>query len=126
MSVPYVRSAIRGYCKTTSVQLSTQVLAGYLATETLTDMTLRANFQPMPKTQVDRKPLEQRTWSWWTILVEMRTATITATGVVISTPRMNVDDIVVRDGQSFRIQSITDWDEVGYVMYEATEDFVST
>lgn len=126
MSIPYVRSAIRGYCKSTAVQLSTQSISGFLTTETLTPLTIRANFQPMPKTQVDRKPLEQRTWVWWTILVEMRTAINTATNTVIPTPRMNIDDIVVRNGQSFRIQSITDWEESGYVMYEAIEDFVST
>ena len=126
MSVPYVRSAIRGFCKQTSVQISSQTLSNYVTTETFTPMTIRANFQPMPKTQVDRKPLEQRSWVWWTITVEMRAAIETVTNTVIPTPRLNIDDIVIRNGQSFRIQSISDWEESGYVIYEATEDFVST
>lgn len=94
-------------------------------------MMIRANFQPMPQTQVDRKPLEQRTWSWWTITVEMNTATLSVPNslgnTVIATPSFGVDDLIVYGGKNYRIQSINDWDESGYAVYQAIEDFqVST
>lgn len=66
-----------------------------------------AVMEPMPAQKVDRKPEGLRTWKWWDMYTVTRIA----------------PDTVVQDqnGLQFRIQSVQDWSNGGYMHYELTE-----
>lgn len=116
MPVPYLGNAIKGWTRLTDVKIVTQSIVNHLKVESTEDATLDINFQPMPDFKVNRKPEEQRTWIWWSIIIKNPS-------VILKT-----DDIIIRpSGQRFRIQSGNDWTESGFSKYEAIEDYeVST
>lgn len=112
MPVPYVASALKGWTRKTAIKIVTQSIVQHQAVESTTDVTLDINFQPMPAATVNRKPEEQRTWKWWSIIIK---------GAQI---RLKTDDMIIRpSGQQFRIQSANDWTESGFSKYEAIEDY---
>ena len=112
MPVPYLGNAIKGWTKNTPVKIVTQSVVDHQTTEATADHTLDINFQPMPSWRVNRKPEEQRTWKWWSIIIKNPT-------IILKT-----DDIIIRaSGQRFRIQSGNDWTESGFSKYEAIEDY---
>ena len=116
MPVPYLGNAIKGWTRVTPVKIVTQSVVDHETVESTTDATLDINFQPMPAFKVNRKPEEQRTWKWWSIIIKNPS-------VILKT-----DDIIIRpSGQRFRVQSGNDWTESGFSKYEAIEDYeVST
>jgi len=116
MPVPYVAGALKGWTRKTPVKIVTQSVVNHQTVEATADATLDINFQPMPAWKVNRKPEEQRTWKWWSIIIKNPTV------------NLNTDDIIIRPtGQRFRIQSGNDWTESGFSKYEAIEDYeVST
>lgn len=113
MSVPNLSGAVRGWTKQTTIKVTTQsVGAGGIVSESTSSITAPMNFQPMPPATVARKTEEQRTWSWWSIIIRSRT-------VLLKT-----DDIVVRaNGQEFKIEKANDWRESGFTKYEAIENY---
>ena len=116
MPVPYVGNAIKGWTRKTNIKIVTQSVVDFKTVESTTDAKLDINFQPMPAWSVSRKPEEQRTWKWWSIIIKNTSV------------NLNTDDIIIRpSGQRFRIQSGNDWTESGFSKYEAIEDYeVST
>ena len=105
-------NTLKGWTRKTAVKIVTQSVADYLTVEATADKTLNINFQPMPAWKVNRKPEEQRTWIWWSIIIKNPT-------IILKT-----DDIIIRPtGQRFRIQSGNDWTESGFSKYEAIEDY---
>ena len=78
------------------------------------DVNADVNFQPMPAAKVNRKPEEQRTWKWWSIIIRSRTLLF------------QTDDVIIDStGQRFVIQSANDWRSSGFTKYEAIEDYGS-
>ena len=116
MPVPYMGNTLKGWTRKTAVKIVTQSVVDFLTVEATADKTLNINFQPMPAYKVNRKPEDQRTWIWWSIIIKNPT-------IILKT-----DDIIIRStGQRFRIQSGNDWRESGFSKYEAIEDYeVST
>lgn len=116
MPVPYLGNAMKGWTRKTDIKIVTQSIVDHQTTESTADANLDINFQPVPAFKVNRKPEEQRTWKWWSIIIKNPT-------VILKT-----DDIIIRPtGQRFRIQSGNDWTESGFSKYEAIEDYeVST
>ena len=116
MPVPYVAGALKGWTRKTNIKIVTQTVVDHQTVEATADATLDINFQPMPAFKVNRKPEEQRTWNWWSIIIKNATV------------NLKTDDIIIRpSGQRFRIQSGNDWTESGFSKYEAIEDYeVST
>ena len=116
MPVPYVGNAIKGWTRKTNIKIVTQSVVDFKTVESTTDAKLDINFQPMPAWSVNRKPEEQRTWKWWSIIIKNASV------------NLNTDDIIIKpSGQRFRIQSGNDWTESGFSKYEAIEDYeVST
>lgn len=112
MPVPYMANTLNGWTKKTSVKLITQSVVDFETVETESEIILDINFQPMPSAKVNRKPEEQRTWKWWSIIVKRG-------------PKLSTDDRIVRpSGQVFKIQSANDWSESGFTKYEAIEDYI--
>lgn len=116
MPVPYLGNAIKGWTHITPVKIVTQSVVDFQTVEATADAKLDINFQPMPAWKVNRKPEEQRTWNWWSIIIRNNSV------------NLKTDDIIIRpSGQRFRIQSGNDWTESGFSKYEAIEDYeVST
>lgn len=114
MPVPYMGNTIKGWTRKTAVKIVTQSVVQHQTTEATADATLNINFQPMPAAKVNRKPEEQRTWKWWSIII--RSASVL----------LETDDKIIRpSGQVFRIQSANDWRESGFSKYEAIEDYIT-
>lgn len=114
MAVPNLRRAVRGWVKTQTAQVTTQSIVNHRPTETTSSITAKMNFQPMPPAQVNRKPEEQRTWKWWSIIIQSKT-------VLLKT-----DDIIVdENGLSLRVEKANDWRTSGFSKYEAREDYGS-
>jgi hypothetical protein len=114
MRVPYLGGALKGWTAPTPVRDVTQTVVDHEVVEIATDLTLDMNAQPMPPSQVNRKPEEQRTWLWWTFIIR---------GSVPSTV-LKVDSVVFLKGKTFRVQSgLRDWTTSGFSICEAIEDF---
>ena len=110
MPVPYLGNAMKGWTKRTNIKIITQTVVDHETTESESDVVCQANFQPMPAAKVDRKPEEQRTWKWWSIIVQSKT-------LLLST-----DDIIQDySGKKFRIEEAEDWRESGFSNYEVKE-----
>jgi hypothetical protein len=110
MNVPWVKNVLNGWTTKTNIKLVTQSVVNHLVQETETSAVIDANFQPMPQWKVNRKPEEQRTWIWWSIIVK-------------SGPVLKTDDVIEKDGTRFRIASGNNWSESGFRKYEAVETF---
>lgn len=110
MSVPFLGFAIKGWTRKTTVELVTKSVINFLVTENRTEIVLDCNFQPLPAWKVNRKPDEQRTWLWWSIIVKQG-------------PNLKTDDVIVKDGIEFRIDSGNNWSESGFTKYEAVQGF---
>lgn len=112
MPVPYLGNALNGWVKKTNITVITQSVVDHETVETESDVTYLANLQPMPAAKVARKPEEQRTWTWWSIIIRDRTILLVT------------DDIIQDDaGRKFRIEQANDWREYGFTKYEAVEDY---
>jgi hypothetical protein len=113
MPVPYLGNALNGWVKTTSITVITQTVVDHETVETLSNVSYPVNFQPMPAAKVNRKPEEQRTWKWWSVIIRDKT-------VLLKT-----DDIIQDgSGKKFRIEQANDWRESGFSKYEVVEDYV--
>lgn len=112
MSVPYLGNALKGWAKKTNIKVITQTVVDHETVESESDVSYHANFQPMPAAKVNRKPEEQRTWKWWSVIIMDKT-------VLLKT-----DDKIQNDsGQNFRVQQANDWRSSGFTKYEAIEDY---
>ena len=112
MPVPYLGNALKGWVRETNITVITQSVVDHETVEAESNVTFPANFQPMPAAKVNRKPEEQRTWKWWSLIIKNKT-------VLLST-----DDIIQDDaGRKFRIEQANDWRASGFTKYEAVEDY---
>ena len=110
MPVPYMAQTMRGWTKKKTVKIITQTVADFETVEAETETTMQINMQPVPPAQVARKPEEQRTWKWWSL-------------IVIKGQALSTDDIIVIDGKNYRVQNNSDWSESGFRKYEVIEDY---
>lgn len=106
-----MKKALRGWTKKTNVKLVTKSIVDFQSVETTDNAVLDINKQPMPPTQIDKKPEGQRFWVWWSFIVK-------------DGPLLKQDDIVIIDNVHYRIQKRNDWTESGFQKYEATEDYI--
>lgn len=112
MGVPYLGNALKGWVKKTNITVITQSVVDHETVESEIPATYPANFQPMPAAKVNRKPEEQRTWKWWSLIIRDKTVLLTT------------DDIIQDDaGRKFRIEQANDWRESGFTKYEVVEDY---
>jgi len=111
MAVPYVKNVLRGWTKEYTVYVVTQTIVDSKTVDTLsTGFAMRLNKQPITSEKVNRKPMEQRSWRWFTINVERG-------------PELRIDDLISIEGTVFKIMEKQDWIESGFRAYEAIEDY---
>jgi len=112
MPVPYLGNALNGWVRKSDITIITQTVVNHETIEVETDVTYPANLQPMPAAQVNRKPEEQRTWKWWSVIIKSK--------IVL----LKTDDIIQDStGAKFRIEKANDWRSSGFTSYEAIEDY---
>ena len=112
MAVPYMGKTLKGWTKKTNVKLVTQSIVNHKTVDTEVSIVLTCNFQSLKAAIVNRKPEEQRTWIWWSIIV--------TEGQLLKT-----DDIIIKDSVRYKIQSTNNWTESGFQKYEAIEDYTA-
>lgn len=116
MPVPYLAGAVKGWTRKTQVKIITQTVVDHEVVPVELDGKYNINLQPSPPATVNRKPEEQRTWKWWSIILRDKK-------VLLKTD----DKMISPSGKVFKIQSATDWRPSGFSKYEAIEDYeVST
>jgi uncharacterized repeat protein (TIGR02543 family) len=111
MAMPNVSGALTGWTKNKQVLIVTKSVVNNLVQQIAAVKIINMNIQPLQAWKVNRKPEEQRTWNWYSILVK------------VGQPQLEIDSIIIVDGIAYRIDSIQPWSESGYVRYEATEDY---
>lgn len=114
MAIPNMRGALRGWTKKQTVHVVTKTVVNHLVTQTASRITMNIMVQPLQPEKVNRKPEEQRSWKWYSIVTYS------------SDQVLKVDDIIVVNAIRYRIDSIQPWDEAGYRRYEATEDYTGS
>lgn len=112
MPVPYLGGAMKGWTRKTNITIISQSVVDHEVVESESSVSYPANFQPMPAAKVNRKPEEQRTWKWWTVIIRDRTVLLTTDDVIQNGP-----------GKKFRIERANDWRSSGFTKYEAVEDY---
>ena len=112
MRVPYLAGALKGWTRPIVCLVVVKSVVDHQVVETPSQITLDINYQPMPASQVNRKPEEQRTWKWWTLIIKNPTI------------QLKVDDVVTIGSLTFRFQSgLSYWTTSGFSVCEAIEDF---
>lgn len=111
MPIPNVSRALRGWTKPQSVRIVTKTVVNHIIQQTAEVITLDMMLQPLQPEKLRRKPEEQRSWKWYSILVKA------------SGRELKPDDQIVIDGIAYRIDSRQPWTDAGYRRYEATEDY---
>ena len=82
MPVPYLGNALKGWVKKSNITVVNQSIVDHETVESLSTSVYQANFQPMPAAKVNRKPQEQRTWKWWSVIIRDRTVLLTTDDII--------------------------------------------
>lgn len=111
MPVPYLAGALRGWTRKIQFKIVTKTVANNRVSKTTETVTLNCNLQPMPQQRVNKKPEEQRSWRWWSLIVK-------------EGPILKPDDTVTDPySRTFTIMGVNDWTESGFQKYEAVQNF---
>lgn len=114
MPVPNMARTLNGWTKKRTAWIIQKTISTEgRAIEAFTPLVLDINIQPVPDEKILRKPEEQRSWKWWSLIVK-------------GAPALKTDDAFVLDSVRYRIDSVGNWAESGFRKYEAVEDYVYT
>jgi hypothetical protein len=115
MAVPYLAGALKGFTKNRTIKIiaKTPAPGGKRVYSVVAEDEYQINIQPTAARTVDRKPQEERSWSWWSIILKDNT-------VYFANGTRFVDEY----GKQYKIQSGRDWRESGFTKYEAIEDYI--
>ena len=115
MSIPYVGNVLNGWVKPRTIFTVTKTVEEGLVKEQAVKSVKRMNLQPMPKEMLKQVPVEQRHWSWWSILIKEADVSF------------GFDDLIWTYYQGslkgYRIKERQNWGVAGYCRYAAIEDF---
>ena len=111
MPVPYLGNSLKGWIRPRKVKLITKKVVGHLVEENERSVTLWMNIQPLPRRKVDRKPSEQRTWDWWSL-------------IVTKGPNLNTDDQVIIKNFKYVVQNGENLTDSGFRLYEVIRGYV--
>ena len=111
MSVPIVSGAFRGWTKRREVRIVTKTVVDHLVQSIAQIVMMDIMIQPLQPEKINRKPEEQRSWKWFSIIMKARNI------------ELPIDSQVWVDGIAYKIESRQPWTEAGYRRYEATQDY---
>ena len=110
MPVPNMKRTLRGWVRNTNVKIVNQVVVDFETSPTEVDTVLKINKQPVPAEKVVQLPEYDRSWKWWSFIVQ-------------DGPLLKIDDIIEIDSVGYRIKELSDWSESGFQKYKAIEDY---
>ena len=116
MSIPYVGNALNGWVKPQTVYSVKKTVIDGLVKEQAVKSVKRMNLQPMPKERHKDMPAEQRSWSWWSILIKEADVSFGMDDLIWVTYRGKL--------RGYRIKERQNWGAAGFCRYAAIEDFV--
>lgn len=109
--LPNMRRSLAGWIKRQYLIVVTQtIVEGEALQIPSTPIIKMINVQPMPTEQINRKVEEKRSWSWYNIFCE-------------SSLILNIDDLIIVDGITYKIQQKNNYKLHGFLSYEAIQDF---
>jgi uncharacterized repeat protein (TIGR02543 family) len=111
MAIPNMRGALRGWTKKQTVHVVTKIVTDHQVVQTAESIVMSIMVQPLQPDKVNRKPEEQRSWKWFSIVTYS------------SDQELKIDDQIEVNSIRYRVQSVQPWSEAGYRRYEATEDY---
>jgi hypothetical protein len=111
MAVPNVSGAFRGWTKKRQVRLVTKIVVNHLVQSNAQILSMDLMIQPLQPEKVRRKPEEQRSWKWFSVIMKA------------SNQELPIDSQIWVDGIAYKIESRQPWLEAGYRRYEATQDY---
>jgi uncharacterized repeat protein (TIGR02543 family) len=107
--MPYVGHVLNGWVRSYKTYIVTQIIVDHVTQNVSTVKNMRLNLQPLSPEEIRRKPEEERSWKWFSVLVKS------------NEPDMKVDDLFSDGTNIYRIDSVQPWNETGYRRYHATE-----
>ena len=108
--VPVMTEVLDGWMRPTEVSLIVKSIVDFRTVETITLRTVSAVVQPFTSKQLSIKPEGERGWSWKTLHVKWPDS-------------FNLDDVIAIDGERYRVDKKTEWNEYGYFQYEICQDY---
>jgi len=109
MSMPYVGHVLNGWTMPYKCYFITQTIKNHVPVNIALVKTLRLCLQPLTPEEVRRKPENERSWKWYSVLVKS------------SEKEMNTDDLLYAKGIIYRIDTAQPWNDTGYRRYHATQ-----
>ena len=108
MKLPNMKKTLRGWTQWFSVTIRTQKLINHVLDWETSSARIKANLQPIPQTKIDKKVGEERTWKWWTLVIEI--------GQLLKSQ----DQIIIKE-KKYKIMSVGDYNDYGFRSYEVVE-----
>lgn len=109
--IPYLGNVLRGWTEPLTLTIETTSIVNFQKSTTSTVKIVNGNLQPMPAEQIERKPEEQWSWRFWSLIIKEKT------------PSMKTNDYFTEGNKRYRVNQITDWGRSGFVKYECIEDY---
>lgn len=112
-SVPDVSGALQEYFQPLVFTPVTEGVVGFQVQELGNPINFRGVIQPFTERQLELKPEGQRAWSWYTCHADPSLT-------------LDVDDVVVWNGQQTRVMGRKNFRLYGYVEYHLVQDWTGS
>lgn len=110
-TLPNMQAALLDYFQAMTFTVITKAVVDHESVETRTQTSTRGVWQPLSPQKVMMKPEGQRHWKWQQIHA-------------VPDLVLEVDSVIEKNGEKFRIMDRLDYREYGYVEYHAQGDFL--
>lgn len=112
-TLPNVQGAILDWFHNLTFTRVTKEVKNFNVVETLEEISSQGVVQPFTVEQLMIKSEGQRSWKWFTIHA-------------LPSLILNNDEIIIYDGQNYRVKDKLDWSKYGYVEYHIIEDYTGS
>lgn len=109
--IPDMSDAFTDWVKVTNCRIIRRQIVNHEEKEITSSSLFKLMITPLQFSEVERKPIEQRSWRWKQILLKE------------TDPSFKIDDIIVIGGVNYKVFAIKDWGIAGFVKYHAVEDW---
>ncbi len=112
MSIPYVANALNGWTHNVRCQKVTKENNyGKITIVKSSPFILDMCIQPIPQEKINRQVYGNRSWKYKSLWVKGK-------------PDLKTDDVIFVNDRNYRIETIIDWSEGGYMNYDVEEDYI--
>ena len=108
--MPQMSAAFQGWFQAITLQIVTQNIVDGLLTKSYAPVNFRGTIQPLSEKAIELKPEGQRAWTWLQIHCQPPAP-------------LNINDVIVYNGQNFKVMALKDYTLNGYIEYHAVADY---